>query len=921
MKPVFFLLLFCLLSLFSAGQAKAGLMIVDKDTAQAEKIFNFFAYKRDAVACKQVKAWASTSVAPLAQKYRILCNALKGDKAAARFGRNILEASGHSDKLFFRWFDTVVEGKSGFSNTVLERSSKLIEDATREDAALYLILTDLAGVMPTTELLLKLQDWNTKAQVQFRFVSEQKLNSIKSLIAGRQAIAEMDSNSLCEKATYLNGQNRAWRTASPLVLEAKRRGLSCGATIRNEEISKQTVSLSSETDARVCYNAKLYLNPESMAINSGGADKYLDYAIEMKRRKLFCSGKGAKTLEAAWLPIYSEKRLCFFATNEVKDNENLAKIWDNSEEYKPHVIEAKRRGLSCGVKDTKTTQVASTGETQKKEEQRLLNKHGGSDNSRLGESTELASRGDGFICERAKSYEVGQVWTKDDDLQDFVKEAKRRGLSCGVSEALKKTSTASSQEYGFMSGVDVRAQVKEFLASQGLSATPVIDDARQFRACNAELVFKPLFGNFRTMLIHCPDKDGWKIAIRNSLEPSSNPTKNSLSANVTADSALTAAQREAERLRQELAALKTEQHQEQQRIDSDTQIPLITILSSSSDDRRGSIAGRATDNMGIAEVRVDGAIVPLKSDGSFEWQGFVPSGGLSVVIEAIDTAGLSSMQQVRLERGQLNQSAGPSFARLDPFRGKTARKNKNALALVIGVADYKYTSDPALYADKDAEYFQDYAAIKLGVPDDNIFTITNTEADEVSIKKAVKSWLLRMSVKDETDVYVFFAGHGLASSDGSNMFLLPYDGDPELLEDSAIDRKQLFADIQAISPRSVTVFLDSCYSGGTRAGGTLVASLRPIAIRAKEQNVPDGFTILSAAKGDQTSQSLEEAKHGLFSYFLMRGLEGDADANNDNQITAGELHSFVTNKVERQSGFKQTPDLQGDAGRVLVRFQ
>ncbi len=354
---------------------------------------------------------------------------------------------------------------------------------------------------------------------------------------------------------------------------------------------------------------------------------------------------------------------------------------------------------------------------------------------------------------------------------------------------------------------------------------------------------------------------------------------------------------------------------------TDNQVPSITISAVSADDRRGSITGRVIDNIAVAEVRVDGAIVPLKPNGSFAWQGFVPTGGLSVTVEAIDTAGLSAVKQVRLERGQLKQATGPSFARLDPFRGKTARKNKNALALVIGVADYKYTSDPALYADKDAEYFNDYAAIKLGVPDNNIFTITNTEADEVSIKKAVKNWLLRMSAKDKTDVYVFFAGHGLASSDGSNMFLLPYDGDPELLEDSAIDRKQLFADIQAISPRSVTVFLDSCYSGGTRAGGTLVASLRPIAIRAKEQNVPDGFTILSAAKGDQTSQSLEEAKHGLFSYFLMRGLEGDADANNDNQITAGELHSFVTDKVERQSGFKQTPDLQGDADRVLVRFQ
>ncbi len=381
------------------------------------------------------------------------------------------------------------------------------------------------------------------------------------------------------------------------------------------------------------------------------------------------------------------------------------------------------------------------------------------------------------------------------------------------------------------------------------------------------------------------------------------------------------AQQEAERLLKELAALKAKQQQEQQRINSDTQIPLITILSSSADDRQGSITGKVTDNFAVAEVRIDGTVVPLKSDGSFKWKGFVPLGGFSVVIEAFDTAGLSATKQVRLERGE-NKIAALSFERLDPFRGRIAMKNNSSLALIIGVSDYELEPDkPALYANRDAQLFQDYAAIKLGVPDKNIFTMINQGADRLKIMKAVKKELLRRSEKNKTDVYIFFAGHGLASSDGSNMFLLPYDGDPELLEDSAIGRKQLFADIQAISPRSVTIFLDSCYSGGTRAGGSLVASLRPIAIRAEEQNVPDGFTILSAAKGNQTSQSLEEAKHGLFSYFLMRGLEGDADANNDNQITAGELHSFVTEKVERQSGFKQTPDLQGDAGRVLVRFQ
>jgi uncharacterized caspase-like protein len=67
--------------------------------------------------------------------------------------------------------------------------------------------------------------------------------------------------------------------------------------------------------------------------------------------------------------------------------------------------------------------------------------------------------------------------------------------------------------------------------------------------------------------------------------------------------------------------------------------------------------------------------------------------------------------------------------------------------------------------------------------------------------------------------------------------------------------------------------------------------------------------------------ALEAANHGLFSYFLMKGMEGDADANKDDKITIAEMRDYVKDKVVRQSDFQQTPELQGDADRVLVRFQ
>ena len=72
---------------------------------------------------------------------------------------------------------------------------------------------------------------------------------------------------------------------------------------------------------------------------------------------------------------------------------------------------------------------------------------------------------------------------------------------------------------------------------------------------------------------------------------------------------------------------------------------------------------------------------------------------------------------------------------------------------------------------------------------------------------------------------------------------------------------------------------------------------------------------------DQIAKPLEEAKHRLFSHYLVKGMEGDADINNDNVITAKELHIFLKQEVIQQSGGSQVPKLQGDAERVLVRFQ
>ena len=145
-------------------------------------------------------------------------------------------------------------------------------------------------------------------------------------------------------------------------------------------------------------------------------------------------------------------------------------------------------------------------------------------------------------------------------------------------------------------------------------------------------------------------------------------------------------------------------------------------------------------------------------------------------------------------------------------------------------------------------------------------------------------------------------------------------GAPDFLERTAISRDEVFREVSSVNPRSVTVFLDTCYSGDTRGESRLIAG-RPLGIKLQEQSLPEGFTVLTAAGGDQIAKPLKEAKHGMFSYFLMKGMEGDADSDGNNEITARELHSYVKENVVQQSGGSQVPELQGDGEKVLVSFQ
>jgi len=253
---------------------------------------------------------------------------------------------------------------------------------------------------------------------------------------------------------------------------------------------------------------------------------------------------------------------------------------------------------------------------------------------------------------------------------------------------------------------------------------------------------------------------------------------------------------------------------------------------------------------------------------------------------------------------------------------------KNAIAVVIGIEKYQ-NLQPAPYAANDAELMEEYFKKRLGI--NNVILLRNEDVTSTRLRKIFNpEWgeLQRSVVKGETDVFVFYSGHGMPNKDGSKIYLFPNDGVREGIEDFGYDIEKLYEDLNKIEARSTTVILDACFSGSSRSSEKLLAEnitgFKGVKIKAKNGfvNYPN-FTIITSSTGEETSLGLDASESGLFTYYFCNGLLGSADTNGDHKITLGELKNYVIENVKKASikiSGLQTPQFIGDENKVLVEY-
>ena len=248
-----------------------------------------------------------------------------------------------------------------------------------------------------------------------------------------------------------------------------------------------------------------------------------------------------------------------------------------------------------------------------------------------------------------------------------------------------------------------------------------------------------------------------------------------------------------------------------------------------------------------------------------------------------------------------------------PAGSKT--KLENGIAIIFGIEQYKHTFDAA-YKNRDATVFYKYCKDVLGIPEPRILLRTDDDATKGEFdyvfepKNTPREGWLKKRMKHEAqvkkvDLFVYLGGHGFPDMATGRPYFIPYDIRPEQATNGVL-LDDLYQTLSQFGARSVTLFVESCFSGasGYQKGGEemlLAANINPILPTLESPLIGKRMVVFTATSGRKPSNNRDDLRHGIFTYFVLKGLGGVADADGDRAVTVQELYTYLSKEVPRKA--------------------
>jgi tetratricopeptide (TPR) repeat protein len=225
-------------------------------------------------------------------------------------------------------------------------------------------------------------------------------------------------------------------------------------------------------------------------------------------------------------------------------------------------------------------------------------------------------------------------------------------------------------------------------------------------------------------------------------------------------------------------------------------------------------------------------------------------------------------------------------------------------AVIVGISKYRNlaANQQLHFAERDAQsIFTTLISPEGGnFKAENVHILTNEKATLAGMRREIDAWLPGAAKSDDR-VVIYFAGHGFL--DRGKGYLAPYDFDPKRIAETGFPMDELSSVVgEKIQAKWKVLLTDACHSGAISPEDTENLNQRLI-------NLNKSLFSLTASRARE--QSFEDPKlrggHGVFTHYLVLGMEGEADTDGNGVVSADELAEYVHTQVREYTETKQNP--------------
>lgn len=256
-------------------------------------------------------------------------------------------------------------------------------------------------------------------------------------------------------------------------------------------------------------------------------------------------------------------------------------------------------------------------------------------------------------------------------------------------------------------------------------------------------------------------------------------------------------------------------------------------------------------------------------------------------------------------------------------------RNSDAVAVVIGNRDYENPDVPPVdFALQDAASVKKYLIQSYGFDEENIIFLPNaTQADFNGIFGKAgdhKARLFNLVKPDQSDVFIFYSGHGAPDIQTEEAYFVPVDCDPSLVRFNGYAIKTFYENLSKIQYKSLTVVIDACFSGSSDRG-TLIPQASLVRIKSGNNVLKDPKAmVFTSASGTEIASWYPEQSHSLFTYYFLKGLQGEANTDRDRTLTLEEMRAYISENVpymaRRMKNRVQTPEIYGQNQKIVMKY-